>query len=583
MAPKFGPLTDAIETKLWCMLRGPIGRMRVWLAAVMLIGATAAVAAAELLPLSPASPLNLLDHGQLSVASPDDRFPAQRSELVGWLAARSAAPSVSIFGGSYWLHAAVRHDDAVSRWILDPNNTIIDRVEARLYGSDGSLQQLITGYRAPHDHALHYGKAVTLSAGVSYDVLIRFESPYFASIPRFELVTEAAYRHKVLTENVAVLTMLGAMAALALFNFFLYLLARRRSHLYYAGQMLAGCWGWAMVFHVPAELFDWHDLRFHYIPFYLAPAVGSLFCIEFLELRERQPRLFKLFRALVVLSLALSPLAVFALAYAHAVATLLISAWIMLALISGIRSLMGGFGPARFFVLAFVALLLPSLIILPGNLDLIPDLVDNAEILALAGTMLEGVLQAFALADRIRMINAEKDDYAARLGQALKVARTDALTGIGNRLAFDLALQQHSESQRRSAGPAPLLFVIDLDGLKRVNDHLGHARGDELIRQLAGGLVALTAPGGSCFRLGGDEFAIFADAGEEQRLRDGLAHLELHVRAQGFELSGISYGVAHWSADSDDPAEMIRLADRNMYQHKLSRKRGRADDTGQAA
>jgi len=546
----------------------------------MLTGAVAA--AAPLLPLSQTSPVDLLKNGQLSVASPADRFPARPEDLAGWLASRPAARAVSIFGGSYWLHAQVRHDDAASRWVLDPNNTIIDRVEARLYGSDGSLQQLATGYRGVHDYALHYGKDVTLSAGVSYDVLIRFESPYYASIPRFELVTETAYQHKVLTENVVVLTALGAMAALAVFNFFVYLLARTRAHLYYAGQMLAGCWGWGMVFHVPAELFGWHDLRLHYIPFFLAPAVGSLFCIEFLELRERQPRLFKLFRALVVLSLALSPLAVFALAYAHAVATLLISAWIMLALISGIRSLLGGFGPARFFVLAFVALLLPSLIILPGNLDLIPDLVENAELLALVGTMLEGILQAFALADRIRKINAEKDHYSAQLVQAMKLARTDVLTGIGNRFAFGLALQQHGEAQRRSAGAAHLLFVIDLDGLKLVNDQLGHARGDELIRRLADGLLALTATSGACFRLGGDEFAIFAAADEEPRLRDGLAHLELQLREQGFELSGISYGVAHWHVDSDDPAEMIRLADHNMYQHKLSRKRGRAVEAVQA-
>jgi len=545
----------------------------------MLAGATAA--AAPLLPLSPASPLDLLKDGELSVASPADRFPA-REDLAGWLASRPAARAVSIFGGSYWLHAQVRQDSAVSRWVLDPNNTIIDRVEARLYGSDGSLQQLTTGFRGAHDYALHYGKDVTLSAGVSYDVLVRFESPYYASIPRFELVTETAYQHKVLTENVVVLTGLGALAALAVFNFFVFLLARTRSHLYYAGQMLAGCWGWAMVFHVPAELFGWHDLRLHYIPFYLAPAVGSLFCIEFLELRERQPRLFKLFRALVVLSLGLSPLAVFALAYAHAVATLLISAWIMLALIGGIRSLLGGFGPARFFVLAFVALLLPSLIILPGNLDLIPDLVENAEMLTLVGVVLEGILQAFALADRIRTINAERDHYSSQLVQALKVARTDALTGIGNRFAFGLALQQHGEAQRRSAGSAHLLFVIDLDGLKLVNDHLGHARGDELIKTLADGLLALTATSGSCFRLGGDEFAIFAAADEERRLRDGLAQLELQLREQGFELSGISYGVAHWSVDSDDPAEMIRLADYNMYQHKLSRKRGRAVEAEQA-
>jgi diguanylate cyclase (GGDEF)-like protein len=551
-------------------------RTRVWAVVAMLMMATAAGAAPQ--RLSPGVSLNLLEGGQLFVANPGDAFPDKPEQLATWLVPRTTARSVSIFGGAYWLHAQLSHDGASTHWVLDPNNTIIDLVEARLYGSDGSLQQFSTGYRAQHDYALHYGKDVRLAPGVTYDVLIRFESPYYASIPRFEVVTETAYQKKVLTENVVVLTALGAMAALAVFNFFVFLIARTRSHLYYAGQMLMGCWGWAMVFHVPAEVFGWHDLRLHYIPFYLIPAVGSLFCTEFLELRERQPLLFKMFRGLAVLSLALSPLAVFALAYAHAVATLLISAWIMLALVSGIRSLLGGFRPARFFVLAFVALLLPSMIILPGNLDLIPDLVENADMLTLLGAMLEGVLQAFALADRIRTINRERDHYSAQLVEALKVARTDVLTGIGNRFAFGLVVQQHVDARRRGEDSPHLLFVIDLDGLKVVNDRHGHVRGDELIKMLGEGLVALTAQGGACFRLGGDEFAIFAKSEEEPRLREGLAELELQLHAKGFELSGISYGVAHWGVDSDDPAEMIRIADHNMYQHKLSRKRGRKVD-----
>jgi diguanylate cyclase (GGDEF)-like protein len=541
-----------------------------------------AALAAPVTPLAPDASVDLLEHGALHAADAADAFPAGRAELAGWLAARPHAAKVDIFGGAYWLHAQVRHDGTATRWVLDPNNTIIERVEARLYGSDGSRQQLVTGYRAPHEHALHYGRDVQLAPGIDYDVLIRFESPYYASVPRFEVVGKAAYARKVLVENVVVLGALGAMAALGVFNLFVYALARTRSHLWYAGQMLTGCWAWAMVFHVPAELFGWHELRVHYVPFYLAAAFGSLFSIEFLALRERQPGLFNGLRALAVASFALAALSVFALPYAHGVATLVISAWITLALVGGVRSWRGGYRPARFFVLAFVAVLMPALIILPGNLDLVPDLVGNAELVTLVGTMLEGVLQAFALADRIRSLNAEKNDYSVRLVRALEVARTDALTGIGNRFAFGLALQEHIETRRLGEAEPHLLLAIDLDGLKLVNDCHGHARGDELIRTLADALLALTAHGGACFRLGGDEFAIFAPARDEERLAAGLAQLDVDLRRRGFEFSGVSYGIAHWGADSDDPAEMIRIADHNMYQHKTSRKRGRVLETPQA-
>jgi diguanylate cyclase (GGDEF)-like protein len=524
---------------------------------------------------SSSAPLDLMAGGSLAVAAAGDEFPATRDQVDAWLAARPRAAKVSIFGGAYWLHARVRHGEARTDWLLDPNNTIIEAVEARVYGSDGSVQRLASGYRAPHEHALHYGVPLALSPLVEYDVVVRFSSPYYASVPRFELLPETAYGPKVTRENSVVLAALGAMAALGVFNLFLFLLARTRSHLYYAGQMLAGCWGWAMTFQVPAELFGWHDLRWHYVPFFLVPMFGSLFCTEFLELRRHAPRLDRAFRALAVVAAMLAPTAVFALPYAHGIATVVIAVWINLALVCGIRAWIGGFQPARFFVMAFVALALPASVILPGNLDLIPDLVENAELLTVVGATLEGLLQAFALADRIRLARLEKDSYSAQLAQALKVAHTDVLTGIGNRFAFNGALQQHVEQGRRGETAPHLLLVIDLDGLKIVNDRYGHKRGDELIKALGDGLRAITAQRGACFRIGGDEFAIFAPVHDEARLRTELAQLESELQQRGFEHSGISYGVAYWSGPAD-PQELLHLADRNMYEHKLGRKRDRA-------
>jgi len=474
----------------------------------------------------------------------------------------------------------VRHEALLTAWLLDPSNTIIERIEARVYGSDGSVQQLISGYRAPHVHAMHYGVPLTLAPQIDYDVVVRFDSPYYASVPRFDLLPEAAYRSQVTQDNVVMLACLGALAALGVFNLFLYLLARTRSHLYYAGQMLAGCWGWAMTFQVPAELFGWHDLRWHYVPFFLIPVFGSLFCTEFLELRRHAPRMDRAFRVLALVSLALAPSAVFALPYAHGIATVVIAAWINLALYCGIRSWIGGFQPARFFVMAFVALALPASIILPGNLDLIPDLVRNAELLTVVGTMFDGLLQAFALADRIRLARLEKDSYSAQLAQALNVAHTDVLTGIGNRFAFGSTIQKHVDDRRRGEVAPQLLMVIDLDGLKVVNDLHGHKRGDELIKAVADGLRALTEQSGNCFRLGGDEFAIFAPAHDEARLRAGLAQLEAQLQQRGFDNSGISFGVAYWSGPAD-PQELVHLADRQMYEHKVARKRDR--DTAFAA
>jgi diguanylate cyclase (GGDEF)-like protein len=544
-----------------------------WLLALLMCQLSAQAA-----PFEPraGAPVDLMEGGQLFAAEPAQALPADRAALGAWLQARKPAPKVNIFGGAYWLHAQVRHADAGTAWTLDPNNTIVDRIDGAVFGSDGSVQRFTSGYRAAHTYAMHYGVPLQLAPGVVYDVVLRFESPYYASVPRFEVADAAGYQRKVTLENAAVLAALGAMAALGVFYLFLYLLARTRAHLFYAGQMITGCWGWAMTFQLPAELFGWHDLRWHYIPFFLVPAVGSWFSIEFLELKRHQRGTAHVFRAIAWTSLALSPMSWFAVSYAHGTATLLISAWMSTALYAGVRALLRGYRPARFFVLAFVALLLPACIILPGNLDLIPDLVENAELWTLVGAMTEGLLQAFALADRIRIMTLEKDSYLQQLGQALEVAHTDVLTGIGNRFAFGRVLEEATEARRRQQLSPKLLLAIDLDGLKRVNDCHGHQRGDELIKTVAKGLIALTGPSGACFRLGGDEFAVLAPAQEEARLRAGLAALDAELRAMGFADSGISYGVAHW-VDDADPLQLMALADRQMYEHKVGRKRERGN------
>ena len=527
-------------------------------------------------------PSDMMTVGRLYAAGDAAAFPASAAGIARLLGAQQAAEKVDLFGGRYWLHASVRQGSPVTRWALDPNNTLIDSVEARLYGSDGSVQQLSTGYRHPHDYALHYGKNVTLVPGVSYEALIRFDSPYFAAPPRFELLTEAAFQHRVLTEDLVIIGSLGAMAALALFNLFLYALVRRTSHLYYAAQLALSVVAWGMTFHVPSELFGWHELRAHYVPFFLLPAISSLFCIDFLELRTRHPVLYRLHGLVIAAGLLLAPVAVLALPYAHATATLLISAWLVLMLASGIRSWLGGYRAARFFVLAFVAMLIPALIILPSNIGLIASPVENIEMLTLFGGTVEALLQAFALADRIRILNNERDSYAAQLGTALQVAHTDAMTGIANRYAFDLALSRHSATREANKDAvAHLLLLIDLDGLKRINDQHGHSRGDELLKAVAAGLGKLAADDARCYRIGGDEFAVLAPHHVERRLRDGLAQLEAELMDQGFEQAGISYGIAHWTHDAK-AADLINLADQNMYQHKASRKLLRPASTGRS-
>src|SRR5471032_402677 len=384
---------------------------------------------------------HLGDGGQLFYA--DDTPPAGETStppttaaLPAWLASLRPAKEVNLFGGAYWLYAQVRNDSGEQHWVIDPNDTLIDQVAIHVYEPDepGAPLTLLSGYQQQHDYLLHYGKNVLLEPGETYRVLIRFSSPYYARAPLFAVTPQETYRKLVGRENFLMEASFGALLALGLFNFFIFSITREKASFYYALYVLTYGVAWAMTFHVFADLFDWRMLKLHYVPFFLLPVLSTLFYTHFLRLDEYSPRLARISKINLILPLLLLPSCFFALQYAHALATIAITIWMVLALTCGIVVWRRGYQPARFFVLAFISLILPGFIILPANLGLTPAIVSNAQLLTLLGGTLDGLLLAFALADQIRVLRSNLEQRVQE--------RTQALTLSNEAL---LAAKEHAE------------------------------------------------------------------------------------------------------------------------------------------
>ncbi|MFD1731522.1 GGDEF domain-containing protein [Deinococcus malanensis] len=131
--------------------------------------------------------------------------------------------------------------------------------------------------------------------------------------------------------------------------------------------------------------------------------------------------------------------------------------------------------------------------------------------------------------------------HIVQLRRALHLAGTDTLTGLHNRHAFEQAVSTLDERPF-------LLVLMDLDGLKTVNDSLGHAQGDELLRSFARLLRDMENEHITAYRLGGDEFALIAPPEEEAALVSRLRVAEKELRSGGFPTSGLSVGVAQAGA-----------------------------------
>ncbi|MFE2882564.1 diguanylate cyclase domain-containing protein [Streptomyces graminifolii] len=161
-----------------------------------------------------------------------------------------------------------------------------------------------------------------------------------------------------------------------------------------------------------------------------------------------------------------------------------------------------------------------------------------------------------------------------RLEEARRLAFTDALTGLANRRAVDVRLDEAIERHRRD-GVVVSLVVCDLNGLKRVNDTQGHAVGDRLLERFGSvlSLCGAMLPGALAARLGGDEFCLLAVGPPADEVVD--AAVELCRRAAELELGeGVACGVA----STEDPIgavrsgrRLFRLADAAQYRAKALR------------
>ena len=154
-------------------------------------------------------------------------------------------------------------------------------------------------------------------------------------------------------------------------------------------------------------------------------------------------------------------------------------------------------------------------------------------------------------------------------------ARADALTALLNHQAFSRQLQLELDRAKRYEHGLSLVF-FDLDSFKRINDTLGHAEGDRVLRSLARLLREIVRGSDVAGRMGGDEFAVVLLETEPDAGQHFLARLDRHLEKRiadgelpaGFALSA---GVAHYPTEGTDADALFRLADARLYAVKRSK------------
>lgn len=195
-----------------------------------------------------------------------------------------------------------------------------------------------------------------------------------------------------------------------------------------------------------------------------------------------------------------------------------------------------------------------------------------------AGNEIEVLEAVYPLRDERRvvayLIHFLQDASAHRHAERLNaLAFYDSLTGLPNRNLFDDRLTRAIlGAERRGGGFA--LFYIDVDSFKSINDGLGHAAGDRLLRGVAERMTRALRKTDTLARLGGDEFAAIVEDVQDHAAATAIAEKLFVQCKESYDLNGnavnvtFSVGIGIYPQDGRDAATLLEHADRAMYQAK---------------
>jgi diguanylate cyclase (GGDEF)-like protein len=201
------------------------------------------------------------------------------------------------------------------------------------------------------------------------------------------------------------------------------------------------------------------------------------------------------------------------------------------------------------------------LLLFYGQMDLVTAMALPLFVVMLGASLALGVLLNATFVRIVASTLELKENYRRQ-------AETDALTGISNRRALMLDMEQICEE----ASPSWYFAMLDIDDFKRINDRFGHDVGDQVLKEIAT-ILGQHFPGGRFGRLGGEEFGMLLEADDERHLARRLQALLDGIRSNTSTGTCFSFsaGVARMTPGYQ-PSDLLKQADGELYQAKRAGK-----------
>ncbi|PKL76444.1 MAG: hypothetical protein CVV27_10230 [Candidatus Melainabacteria bacterium HGW-Melainabacteria-1] len=465
---------------------------------------------------------------------------------------------------AYWVKLSYRSPLDLNGHLLELVNPLMDSIDLYYPRRDGLPGHTHLGRELPFaQRALEHRHFLIPMAEMAPEgtLVFRFQSESAMQIQLFVHRERDFWAQDQFKLGAQVL-FVGILVAMMLYNLLLGFSLWDKTYFYYifylvsAGLFLCSLNGLNYQF-LWREAVAWNKVS---SPVLLALTNLSLvaFAAVFLKLKAYSLRLHQLFLGLMGVSL-LGLVGAFLLPYA-----LMGKLLVLFVLISSISSIWAGlvilrkgYHPAKIYLIAWSMMLLGSFLLALSRLGWLPlhFLTQNT---AQIGVSLEAILLSFALADRIKLLQREKE-------LALFKASVDPLTQLFNRGKM-LELVQ--------AEQAPFSLVIfDIDFFKKINDTFGHGVGDEVLVKVAWTVKHALRPQDSVARWGGEEFVLLLPGSDLLAAEAQAEALRQKIAALHFESIGrpvtVSMGVATYKSN-DSFESLLERADARLYKAKLA-------------
>ena len=499
--------------------------------------------------------------------NPEKTIEIGRTESAVWLRFKLAPPD----------RPETRHN-----WFLEVGKQGIGSLDLYipLSGREGHYKKIEFGtWRSyPPDHIPSRTSVVALPE--SWDsqgwFFLRIKSDISINFP-LRIYRAGAFIQHLLPDLYGFGILFGILIGMILYNLSIFLFLRERIYLFYVLYIFSMFWYMLILYGHFEALFKPSPDQMRAVFFTGSGMVwvfGGLFSRSFLNTRRLAPVLDRLIIVMILVSTLITFTGLAGLNFtAHRLNIFVGVTGPPLAMMAAVRAWQKRFAPARYFLAAWLIMMTGIMLYSMGGI-FIPRSPVTIYTFAV-GAGIESVLLSLALADRIRLLQVEKERLTHRAQQLRRDAETDSLTGLFNRRFLLATLEAEIIEAGTRKKPLSLL-ILDVDHFKRFNDAYGHLEGDRVLVSLANVLFDHLREKDSPCRYGGEEFVVvLPNTGLPHALaaaeRIRTAFSELVFDPESGEKIGVTVSIGAAELHPRDGAQdLIRRADNALYQAKNS-------------